>query len=125
MGCRPKCVTSVINLRTAVEGNYDASIEKQRAEAAGLNYTHTPVKGGAPLTDQRIDEITQAIAKNRSLGKTLVHCSSGNRVALWSGGHFFKDHGVSKEDAYKIALKVGLTKETLQKNLNQYLETTE
>ncbi len=113
---------NIVNLRTSNEGNYDEKTEAQRVKEAGLNYTHIPVRGSAPLTDQKIEEITQAIVKNRSLGKTLVHCSSGNRVALWAGGQFYKDHGVSKEDAQKIARQIGLTKVSLQENLKNFLE---
>lgn len=114
---------NIVNLRQANEGAYSAVIEEKKVKEAGLNYAHIPLKGHTPLTDEKIAEITQAIVKNRELGKTLVHCSSGNRVALWVGGHFYNDHGLSKEDAYKIALKAGLTKEAIQETLNNYLDS--
>ena len=116
---------NIINLRQPMESGYEANVEEANAINAGLNYTHIPLKGNQPLTDEKIAEITAAVVKNRQLGKTLVHCSSGNRAALWLGGHFYKDHGVSKEDAYKIATQAGLNKETPMNVLKNYLEMQE
>ena len=118
---KTKGFANIINLRQPKEGKYDASAEASAVTALGLNYTHIPIKGNEPLTDQTIEAITEAILANRTLGKTLVHCSSGNRVALWVGGHFFKDHGVPKALAIQIAEQAGLTSAKPKEMLENYL----
>ena len=112
---------SVINLRQATEGSYTEAKEKEAVEKASLIYTHIPMSGSEELTDELISKITSAIMKNRKLGKTLVHCGSGNRAAYWAGGHFFKDHKFSKEESMSVAKSLGLTSSKLTDKLEDYL----
>ena len=118
---KEKGFTNIINLRQSSEGSYKESQEKAAAENLKLNYTHIPMKGSDPLTNEMITQITKAIVKNRKSGKTLIHCGSGKRVAVWVGGHFYKDHGTSKEDAIQIPEKVGLGNGAFKKALDKYL----
>ena len=117
-----KGFSTVINLRQEKENVYFASEEEKAVKEAGLSYVHAPMKGSEPLSDTKLKEITEAVVAHRKEGKILVHCSSGNRAALWAGGHFFSDHGSSKEEAFEIAKRLGLTNRSLQKNLKNYLE---
>jgi uncharacterized protein (TIGR01244 family) len=112
---------TVVNLRQSKENDYNAKDEKAAVEKSGLNYVHIPMSGDEPLTDEKIQTITQAVVKTRKEGKTLVHCSTGNRAGLWAGGHFYKDHGYSKEESMKVAEQLGLTNSKLKKNLQNYL----
>ena len=67
-----------------------------------------------------MNRVTAEVVTQRKAGKILVHCSSGNRVALWVGAHFKKDHGYSADDARAIAKEMGLTKKELKEKLNAY-----
>jgi len=113
---------TVINLRQKDEGKYKEGTEKAAVESTDLKYINIPTKGSAPLTDEHVSKITKAIVDNRSNGKVLVHCSSGNRAAMWAGAHFFRDHGFSKKEARRIAKKLGLNKDAPTKTLDSYLE---
>lgn len=114
--------SAVVNLRLAKENDYRASDEATAVRKAGLEYSHIPTSGSKPLTDEHLDKITKAVIAHRDSGKVLVHCSSGNRAALWAGGHFFKDHGFDKDEAAKIAKRLGLTKKVPASNLDSYLQ---
>ena len=66
--------------------------------------------------------MTTAVKKHRKKGKVLIHCASGNRVGVWLGGHFHKDHGFSKEESLALAKKLGLTQEQAIANVKKYLK---
>lgn len=110
--------TTIINLRTKKE--YAENEERAQVKSLGMNYYQIGIKK-APLTDKFIDKVTAAVVKHRKKGKVLIHCSSGNRAGLWAGGHFYKDHGYSKEKSVKIGKELGITKEKIEKKLRKYL----
>lgn len=109
----------IINLRQASE--YDEALEKKTAKSQNLQYSHIPFSPQSPLTNTFIEKVTAAVMKHRKDGKTLIHCSSGNRVALWIGGHFYKDHKYNKEDSVKIAKEMGMASSKMLEALNKYL----
>jgi len=111
--------TTVINLRGPKE--YDEKLEKKIITESGLNYYNIPFYKKSNLSNEYIDKVTKKIMKHRRDGKLLVHCSSGNRVGIWLGGHFFKDHGLSKEKSLKMARDLGLTKKSAEKKLRKFL----
>ncbi len=111
--------THVINLRRETE--YDERGERQQIKELGMHYSHHPFPLDLKVDDAYVDQVTDSVIKHRQKGKTLVHCSSGNRVAIWLGGHFSRDHGDSKEEAFKRAQDMGLTKEGAKKDLKEYL----
>lgn len=103
---RKQGFATVISLRDPSESSgYDQAAV---AKANGLEFLRIPVKGAGGMTPAKVDEITQAVAKNRSKGRVLVHCASGGRVGLWAGAHFKKDHGYSEADAMKVAADIGM-----------------
>ena len=113
--------TTVINLREDGEGAYSERAERDAVNAAELNYFHIPMNANAQLDDPIIQKITAKVRENRKSGKILVHCGSGNRAALWAGGHFFRDHKFKAHEAMSIAKSLGLTSPKLQENLEEYL----
>lgn len=113
--------TAIINLRSEGEESYSETQESKAVKDLGLSYEHVAFDKEGLLTDEIIEKITSKVVKHRKDGKVLVHCSSGNRVALWLGGHFYKDHKHSKKEAKAIAKKLGLKKEEAVKKLNEYL----
>lgn len=111
--------THIVNLRRETE--YDERSEEKLVKKLGLKYSHHPFPLDLKVDGAYVNEVTKSVVKYRKAGKTLVHCSSGNRVGIWIGAHFFKDHGYSKEKAYERAEGLGLTKEGAKRALREYL----
>lgn len=111
---------TIINLRHTDE--YNELEEKETSKKLGLKYINIPFPKDLILKNSYIEKVTKAVMKNKKGGKLLIHCSSGNRAAIWAGGHFYKDHGLNKKESYKMALKLGLTKDKAKKKLNIYFE---
>ena len=110
--------THIVNLRAKNE--YNEKEERDTIVKEGISYTIAPFKVNKPVSDKYLDYINRRVGKHRSKGKTLIHCSSGERVATWAGIHFFRDHKYSQDAALVIAKKIGLTKPELTKTLTDY-----
>lgn len=113
--------THVINLRSPSEKAYDEKAEAKTVKKNNMNYSLVTMDLSQPLTDEYIESVTAKVVAHRSEGKTLIHCSSGQRVALWTGGHFYKDHGYSEEQVLEMTEKMGLEKPMLKVKLENYL----
>lgn len=111
---------AVINLREKTE--YNEGEEKSKLKELDLVYENIPFSKKSKLTEDYINSVTQAVVKNRTQGKVLVHCSSGNRVGIWLGGHFYKDHNYTEEAAKAVATKLGLKSEDAKEVLNNYFK---
>ncbi len=111
----------VVNLRDPSE--YDESREKDQWAQAGVRYVNVPFAVSAKLNDEFIEKVTKEVMKDRKAGNILIHCSSGNRAGIWAGGHFYKDHGYSKEKSIEISQKLGITSPGALNKLKAYLET--
>lgn len=118
---REQGFTTIINLRNKNE--YKESVERKTVRNLAMNYYNIPFNKNTQLTDNYIEKVTNALKESRSNGKVLIHCSSGNRVGIWLGGHFHKDHGQSKKDSIEIAKKLGLNKSKALAKLSRYLES--
>lgn len=112
-------VRSVVNLRPA--GEYDEGAEAAKWRALGVAYQHVPIEKGQSPSPEWLKKVTAAVVQHRAEGKVLVHCSSGNRVGLWIGGHFAADHGLSAEDALKMAEMLGLSHPAAVARMRAYL----
>jgi uncharacterized protein (TIGR01244 family) len=110
----------IINLRKQNEEDYSASSEASMVRKNEIEYSHTPMDLRQPLTDTYIKSVTEKVRAFQNKGKTLVHCSSGQRAALWAGGHFYKDHGYSKDQVERMTKKMGLEKPALKEKLTEY-----
>lgn len=113
---------TVINLRNKNEPNHHEDFESLTLRKNGINYYNVPFANNGPLTDRYIDAVTSKVMQHRHNGKILIHCSSGNRVAIWLGGHFQKDHKFTKEKSLKLARQLGLNKAGAEKKLLEYLK---
>lgn len=111
---------AVINLREPSE--YDESEEKKLVKSSGMTYKNIPFSSSSVLNDEFIDEVTRVVSTQRKKGKVLVHCSSGNRVGIWAGGHFYKDHSYSKVKSLRMAKKLGAEKAESLKKVSKYVE---
>lgn len=112
---------AVINLREKREGKYHEAWEADLFKKEGINYYNVPFSMKDEMSDEYIKKVTSKIHLHRRDGNILVHCKSGNKVSIWVGAHFHKDHEYSKEDARAMARKMGLTKKKAMAKLNSYL----
>lgn len=113
---------AVINLRKKNEGKYQEYWEEAAVKNEELAYYNIPFDMNRELTSAYVDSITQKVVKHRKEGKVLVHCSSGNRVAVWLGAHFKKDHDYSKDASIEVAKTLGLNNAKAEKKLRAYLD---
>ncbi len=94
---------SVLNLRASDEKGF-LKDEQQQAETAGLNYTNIPLKVET-INDELIGEILEQIDK---LPKpALVHCASGMRAGAMSLMNVAIHKGMTPEEAFETAEKLG------------------
>ncbi|MFK7825190.1 MAG: sulfur transferase domain-containing protein [Oligoflexales bacterium] len=113
---------AVINLRRSQEDQYLEKNERQKVAELGLKYENLPINPGQAISDNFIDSVTLLVKKHRGSGKILIHCSSGNRVGMWLGGHFYKDHKFSKQESMDLAIRLGLKKEKAIEKVENYLK---
>ncbi len=111
--------STVINLREKSE--YNEKSERDIVKSTRMKYVNIPFPKEMNLTNKMISRVTSAVMESRGEGKVLVHCSSGNRVGLWLGGHFYKDHGFSKQRSLSTAKKLGLSKKEAIDKLSIFL----
>ena len=112
----------IINLRLSTEDEYEEALESKMIQKYDINYSHIPFNISEVISDSYIDSVVRKIKAHRYEGKTLIHCTTGQRVSLFAGAHFFKDHGFSKTAALEMAKKMGLEKEALIDQLNSYTD---
>ena len=112
---------TVINLRDPSE--HDEKKEELVAKEKGLAYYNVPFRMQDKFDDHYIDKVVSKIKLNRQKGKILIHCSSGNRVGVFLGGHFYKDHKYSKSKSLSTAKKLGLSKGKAVDKLTLYFES--
>ena len=98
-------VTQVINIRGADEVNWDIAAV---VENAGMEYHHAPLVLSRQSIDAasaaRISALVQELA-----GETvLIHCASGNRVAVWWALHLAAEHGMNVDDVVQLAEFAGM-----------------
>jgi protein tyrosine phosphatase (PTP) superfamily phosphohydrolase (DUF442 family) len=112
-------VTTVVNLRSPAEMNFD---EAAAAQEAGLNYYQVPVSSRGDSFDSeafaRIKELVQAHPGE----PMLLHCASGNRVTGWLAVHLVEDHGMSLDAALPIAQSAGPMRRDVEKRVRRYLD---
>lgn len=112
---------TVINLREKKEGAYDESWEEGVVKREGINYYNIPFSMNDEVTDDYLDLVTSKVREHKKDGKVLVHCSSGNRVGIWVGAHFNKDHNLSSEKSLELAREMGMTSPGAETKLRAYL----
>ena len=69
-------VKNVINLRTS--GEFDEFDEAKVVNELGINYVSLEVSGATGITFENANKLDKILGELQ--GKTLVHCSSSNRV---------------------------------------------
>lgn len=110
-------VKTVINLRHASE-NKDFD-EKAVVEGLGLTYIHIPWNGVDELTDQRLDEMRQALKTAER--PILLHCASANRVGAGWLAYRVLDEGLSVDAAREEAKVVGLVSPAYEARTLEYI----
>ena len=110
-------VTTVINLRPEDEMSTLEFDEAAEVRALGLEYHNYPWP--RPDAIESIERV--ATEKHRAGEKVLIHCSSGNRAGGWFAIHLRKGHGMNLEDAFGTAKAAGLSRESTQQQVREYL----
>jgi len=110
---------AIVNLRLESEAGADIDASRAAAEAAGLEYIHLPLDGGAP--DPAVADAFLAAVTDTANQPVFIHCASANRVgALWLIKRVLKD-GWSVEEATNEAKAIGLRSEALEQFALKYI----
>ncbi len=107
----------VVNIRAADEMTFD---EQAVVTENGLAYYNLPLLKDGRIEDAAVVAIHNAIRQHRGQ-KILFHCSSGNRAAAWFGAHLVRDMGYEADAAVTLAKQAGMTKDSMEKILRDYL----
>lgn len=105
--------TRVINLRTEAEMQRVPFNEVALCAELGLEYVGVPVDFRV-LEDDNFDLILSLLDHRAPQGgKTLFHCASGNRVAVFVAIRRMRDDGISFADALADAQSAGMKPSSL------------
>ena len=111
-------VTTVINIRGPEEADWDVGAAVQQA---GMAYFNEPLV----LSEEHIDSASAArisrLVEDKGDGTVLIHCASGNRVAIWWALHLAAHKGVDGETAVALARQAGM-KADLAPLVKQHLQ---
>jgi uncharacterized protein (TIGR01244 family) len=108
----------VINLRPPEETpdfNEAAAVTR-----SGMAYYNIPIAGAAGLTRDNVEQLDRLLAKLEG-EKTLLHCSSSNRVGALMALRAKWLHGASFDEALAVGTTHGLT--SLQPQVEALLRT--
>lgn len=112
----------IVNLREVGEAGFSkeqALQQKQKAQAAGLEYIDAPFLkqdvAQQTLTDQKMQQIEKAVKGDGTRQKTLITCSSTARATAWLAWHMTKIHKMDFEKAKKISFELGPKDENAKK----------
>jgi len=98
-------VTTVINLRRPDEVEWDVGAAVRQA---GMAYFNEPLLMGRDGIDAAsVARISQLVA-DKPDGQVLIHCASGNRVAVWWALHLAAQHGMASQQAVAMAQQAGM-----------------
>ena len=98
-------VTAVLNIRQPQEVDWDVAAA---AEAAGIRYANVPLDIGPQGVDQASVAAIEAQLAQWQDQVVLIHCASGNRVALWWALHLAQVHGLDVETSIALAQQAGM-----------------
>lgn len=97
-------VRTIVDLRTAAEPRgYD---EVGVARAASMDYVNIPM-GAEPITDAMFDQLRD-LMRDRARRPVLVHCASGNRVAVLLTPYLMLDEHRTEREALDLGVAMGL-----------------
>lgn len=112
----------VVNLRSVGEEGFSpeqALQQKQKAQAAGLEYIDAPFLkqdvAQQTLTDKKMQQIEKAVKGDGTRQKTLITCSSAARATAWLAWHMSEIHQMDFEKAKKISFELGPKDENAKK----------
>jgi uncharacterized protein (TIGR01244 family) len=98
--------TTIVSTRGLTELEWD---ERALVESLGMRFVQIPMENPVTgITDAQIAALDSVLAAQQ--GPTLLHCSSGNRVAgLW-GAWLAERRGVDPAAALRLAELAGMTR---------------
>ncbi|MCC3861112.1 hypothetical protein [Pseudemcibacter aquimaris] len=112
----------VLSIRGEAEDEgYD---ERKAVEEQGIPFIQIPYMKGRGIDLAAMDEILSVVnAAGENGTKMMLHCTHSQRAGSWLSAVLYRDHGVSKEEAMKIAKDAGLYSEFLTKIHSEFLDT--
>lgn len=118
-GIRDMGFVSIINLRRPDEEGARLEEEAAAARAAGLNYVNIPFSSSDP-DPAAVDEFLIAIAEPGN-EPAFIHCAGGSRAAgMWYAKRAILD-GLDMEHALEEARRLGLSSESLETFITDYI----
>ena len=110
---RQEGFATIINLREHKEdGKYHEKWERNNSLLSGMSYFHA---GFDPQKDQLdevfINKINDVVSSQIVKGKVLIHCSSGDRAAMWLVANENLNGKLPKDKAIKLAHTIEVKKE--------------
>lgn len=119
-GVKDMGFVSIVNLRRSDEEGAMIEEEAAAAKAAGLIYVHIPFSSNEP-DPKAVDEFLAAFSKP-GMEPSFIHCAGGSRAAgMWYAKRAILD-GVDIDHAQEEAKRLGLTSETLQAFMTDYIK---
>jgi protein tyrosine phosphatase (PTP) superfamily phosphohydrolase (DUF442 family) len=96
---------TVVSTRGEGELDWD---ERALVESLGMKFVQIPMQNPVmAITDQQVVRLDSVLANVK--GKTLLHCSSGNRVAGLYGVWLAEKQGLDDRTAIGVAEQAGMT----------------
>jgi protein tyrosine phosphatase (PTP) superfamily phosphohydrolase (DUF442 family) len=93
---------------TRGEGELDWD-ERALVESLGMRFVQIPMQNPVvAITDQQVAQLDSVLAG--ATGRTLLHCSSGNRVAGLYGVWLAERRGLDDRTAVEVAEQAGMTR---------------
>ncbi|MDG1996133.1 MAG: hypothetical protein P8J14_06555 [Emcibacteraceae bacterium] len=112
----------ILNIRGEAED--EGFDEREVVEKLGMSYIQIPYMKGRGIDLGSMNEIIAVINATGENGtKMMLHCTHSQRAGSLLSAVLYRDYGVSKEDAMKIASDAGLTSEFLAKMNSEFLDT--
>lgn len=133
IGAQPKAVdiiklrqegfVAIINLRNHKEdGKYNEKWERNNSLLSGMSYYHVGFDPGKDkVTKAFVNKIKVPVNIEKSKGKVLIHCASGNRAAMWVAANENLNSKASSSEARKVGISLGIKKKPLLL-LNEFLK---
>lgn len=98
--------------------------ERKAVEEQGIPFVQIPYMKGRSIDLAAMNDILSVVnAAGENGTKVMLHCTHSQRAGSLLGAALYRDHGVSKEEAMRIADDAGLKSEFLAKVHSEFLDT--
>ena len=123
---RQEGFVTIVNLRIHKEdGKYHEKWERNNSLLSGMSYFHVGFDSKKDKLDEGfINKIDSVVTEEQVKGKVLIHCSTGNRAAMWLVANEYHNGKLPKDKAIKLAHKLDV-KDGALNQLTLFLKESE